>query len=77
MWNTSLGYNFYKDRLLAKVKVYDVLNQNVGVRRTITPTAITDAENLVLQQYVMFSLTYKLDKFGGKKDNEGGMFFID
>lgn len=77
LWNTSLGYNFYKDRLLAKVKVYDVLNQNVGVRRTITPTAITDVENLVLQQYVMFSLTYKLDKFGGKKDNEGGMFFID
>jgi hypothetical protein len=77
LWNTSLGYNFYKDRLLAKVKVYDVLNQNVGVRRTITPTAITDAENLVLQQYVMFSLTYKLDKFGGKKDNEGGMIFID
>ncbi|WP_026710543.1 outer membrane beta-barrel protein [Flavobacterium filum] len=77
LWNTSLGYNFYKDRLLAKVKVYDVLNQNVGVRRTITPTAITDTENIVLQQYVMFSLTYKLDKFGGKKDNEGGMFFID
>lgn len=77
LWNTSLGYNFYKDRLLAKVKVYDVLNQNVGVRRTITPTAITDAENIVLQQYVMFSLTYKLDKFGGKKDNEGGMFILD
>lgn len=77
LWNTSLGYNFYKDRLLAKVKVYDVLNQNVGVRRTITPTAITDTENIVLQQYVMFSLTYKLDKFGGKKDNEGGMIFID
>jgi hypothetical protein len=77
LWNTSLGYNFYKDRLLAKVKVYDVLNQNVGVRRTITPTAITDAENIVLQQYVMFSLTYKLDKFGGKKENEGGMFFLD
>ncbi|MEZ4839811.1 outer membrane beta-barrel protein [Flavobacterium sp.] len=77
LWNTSLGYNFYKDRLLAKVKVYDVLNQNVGVRRTITPTAITDTENIVLQQYVMFSLTYKLDKFGGKKEKEGGMFFLD
>lgn len=77
LWNTSLGYNFYKDRLLAKVKVYDVLNQNVGVRRTITPTAITDSENIVLQQYVMFSLTYKLDKFGGKKEKEGGVFFMD
>jgi len=77
LWNTSLGYNFYKDRLLAKVKVYDVLNQNVGVRRTITPTAITDVENTVLQQYIMFSLTYILDKFGGKKEAEGGIFIID
>jgi hypothetical protein len=77
LWNMSLGYNFYKDRLLAKVKVYDVLNQNVGVRRTITPTAITDTENIVLQQYVMFSLTYKLDKFGGKKEENGGIFIID
>jgi hypothetical protein len=77
LWNMSLGYNFYKDRLLAKVKVYDVLNQNVGVRRTITPTAITDTENIVLQQYVMFSLTYKLDKFGGKKEGEEGIFIID
>ena len=77
LWNMSLGYNFYKDRLLAKVKVYDVLNQNVGVRRTITPTAITDTENIVLQQYVMFSLTYKLDKFGGKKEDNGGIFIID
>jgi len=76
LWNTSLGYNFYKDKLLAKVKIYDVLNQNVGVRRTITPTAITDVENTVLQQYMMFSLTYSLDKFGGKKEG-GGMIILD
>ena len=77
LWNTSLGYNFYNKKLLAKVKVYDVLNQNVGVRRTITPTAITDVENTVLQQYMMFSLTYSLDKFGGKKDAGGGMIILD
>ncbi|NHN28017.1 outer membrane beta-barrel protein [Flavobacterium jejuense] len=69
LWNVSLGYNFFKDQLLAKVKVYDLLNQNVNATRTITPTAITDEENTVLQQYVMFSLTYKLEKFGKKKDN--------
>ena len=67
MWNVSLGYNFFNEQLLAKVKVYDLLNQNVNATRTITPTAITDEENTVLQQYVMFSLTYKLEKFGGKK----------
>jgi hypothetical protein len=60
--------------LLAKVKVYDVLNQNVNATRNISPTAITDSENTVLQQYVMFSLTYKLEKFGGKKE-ESSMFW--
>lgn len=67
LWNLSLGYNFYHDKLLAKVKIYDVLNQNVSAVRTITPTAITDAENTVLQQYAIFSLTYKLGNFGAKK----------
>ncbi|WP_339889570.1 outer membrane beta-barrel protein [uncultured Flavobacterium sp.] len=75
LWNVSLGYNFFKDQLLAKVKVYDLLNQNVNATRSISPTSITDSENTVLQQYVMFSLTYKLEKFGGKKKNDNGIFF--
>lgn len=74
LWNVSLGYNFFKDQLLAKVKVYDVLNQNLNNTRTITPTAIIDAENIVLQRYVMFSLTYKMEKFAGKKKNDNMMF---
>ncbi|CAM4074165.1 MULTISPECIES: outer membrane beta-barrel protein [Flavobacterium] len=76
LWNVSLGYNFFNEQLLAKVKVYDLLNQNVNATRTITPTAITDTENTVLQQYVMFSLTYKLEKFGGKKKKRN-MFFVN
>ena len=74
LWNVSLGYNFFKDQLLAKVKVYDLLNQNLNNTRTITPTAIIDAENTVLQRYVMFSLTYKIEKFAGKKKNNNVMF---
>src|SRR5690606_14915848 len=27
LWNVSLGYNFLNEKLLAKVKVYDLLNQ--------------------------------------------------
>lgn len=69
LWNMSLGYNFFGDKLLAKVKVYDLLNQNVNATRTITPTAIQDVENTVLRRYAMFSLTYKIEKFGGKKKN--------
>ena len=69
LWNMSLGYNFFNDKLLAKVKVYDLLDQNVNATRTVTPTAIQDIENTVLKRYAMFSLTYKIEKFGGKKKN--------
>ncbi|HEU0137019.1 MAG TPA: outer membrane beta-barrel protein [Flavobacterium sp.] len=65
LWNVSLGYNFLNDKLLAKVKVYDVLNQNQNATRTISATSIVDEENIVLQRYAMFSLTYKIEKFGG------------
>ncbi|WP_116789422.1 TonB-dependent receptor [Flavobacterium psychrotrophum] len=68
LWNTSLGYNFWKDQLLFKVKVYDVLNQNLGTSRSINATTISDQENIVLKRYVMFSLSLKLNKFGAKKE---------
>ena len=74
LWNVSLGYNFFKDQFLAKVKVYDLLNQNLSATRSITPIAIVDSENTVLKRYVMFSLTYKLEKFAGKKKNDNMMF---
>lgn len=66
-WNTSLGYSFFNKQLTAKVKVYDVLNQNQSVRRTITNTYFEDREDLILKRYIMFSLTMKLNKFAGKK----------
>ncbi len=66
LWNISLGYNFLNDKLLAKVKVYDVLDRNQNTTRTITATSVRDEENDVLKRYVMFSLAFKLDKFAGK-----------
>ncbi len=77
LWNTSLSYAFFDKKFMAKVKVYDVLNQNISSTRTIDPTMIIDSENTVLKRYVMFSLTYKIDQFGGKqtkseRPNRGG-----
>lgn len=65
LWNTSLSYSFLEKRLMAKVKVYDVLDQNQSNGRNISATSIRDEENIVLQRYAMFSLTYKMDQFGG------------
>ena len=63
-----MAYNFWKDQLTFKVKVYDVLNQNTGDKRTVTDTYISDVQNDVLKRYLMFSLGFKLDKFGGGKE---------
>ena len=67
LWNTSLSYSFYNKNMIAKVKVYDVLNQNQSFSRTISPTTIRDEENTILRRYAMVSLTYKLQDFSAMK----------
>lgn len=77
LWNTSLAYSFFGKKMTAKVKVYDMLNQNQSATRTITPTNLVDEENTVLKRYLMFSLTYKIEKFAAKEKpshNAGIMF---
>ncbi|NML72336.1 outer membrane beta-barrel protein [Chryseobacterium sp. RP-3-3] len=66
-WNTSLGYSFFNKQFTAKMKIYDVLNQNQSVRRTISNSYIEDREDLILKRYIMFSLSMKLNRFAGKK----------
>ncbi len=66
-WNTSLSYGFMDKNLIAKIKVYDVLNQNQSYSRTISATTIRDEENTILKRYAMFSLTYKIQDFAGMK----------
>jgi hypothetical protein len=72
LWNISLGYKFLKDKATLKVKVYDLLNENVSTQRIVGDDFIQDNQNLILRRYGMLSLTYKISKFGGKDPNEGG-----
>ncbi|MFC5682745.1 outer membrane beta-barrel protein [Flavobacterium sp. MAHUQ-51] len=65
LWNMSLGYTFLDKMLTARLKIYDVLNQNQGYTRTITDTSMRDEENNVLKRYAMFSLIYKVKNFAG------------
>ncbi|MEP6931340.1 MAG: outer membrane beta-barrel protein, partial [Flavobacterium sp.] len=67
LWNTSLSYGFFDKKVYAKVKVYDILNQNQSAVRTISATSIRDEENTVLKRYVMFSLSYKIGNFVSKE----------
>ncbi|MDP2384885.1 MAG: TonB-dependent receptor [Bacteroidota bacterium] len=64
LWNASAGYKFLKNRSLeAKVSIYDILNQNRSVSRTITETYTEDNRTQTLNRYLMLTLTYTFKKF--------------
>ncbi len=66
VWNAGIGYRFLKNkRLEAKLWMFDILGQNTSISRSFTATYTEDREELVLSQYLMFSLTYRLSDFKG------------
>lgn len=71
LWNMSLGYKFLADNATLKIKVYDLLNENVSTRRFIGEDYVQDTQELILEQYFMLSFTYKISRFGGKDPNKG------
>ncbi|MBE7641726.1 outer membrane beta-barrel protein [Salegentibacter sp. BLCTC] len=69
LWNASLGYEIFGEDGVLKVKVFDLLDQNIATRRFTGDDFIQDTQQLVLEQYFMLSFTYKISKFGGKDPN--------
>lgn len=65
LWGAFLGYKFMKKTMEARLSVYDLLNQNTSITRTVTETYIENTNTQVLKQYFMFQLTYNIRKFKG------------
>lgn len=66
LWNGYVGYKFLKDKSLeAKISVFDILNQNRSISRSITGTYTEDSYTNVLKRYVMATLTYTFKNFKG------------
>ncbi|SHG17137.1 Carboxypeptidase regulatory-like domain-containing protein [Salegentibacter echinorum] len=70
LWNASLGYELFGENGILKIKVFDLLDQNIATQRFTGDDFIQDTQELVLEQYFMLSFTYKLSKFGGKDPNK-------
>jgi hypothetical protein len=71
LWNAYLAYKLLKDHALeARVSVFDLLNQNKSISRTVTETYTENSTTSVLTQYFMFTLTYTLRKFKGAMPQE-------
>jgi len=65
MWNASFSKQFLKfNRGEIKLSVYDLLNQNQGIRRNTNANYIEDISNRVLRRFFLLSFTYSLNKMG-------------
>ncbi|WP_018343787.1 outer membrane beta-barrel protein [Cytophaga aurantiaca] len=64
LWNASIGYKLLKDQALeVRVSVFDLLNQNRSISRTVTESYIQDTYTTVLTRYFMFTVTYNIKHF--------------
>ncbi len=64
LWNAGMGIKLFADRSAdLKFEVFDILNQNKSVNRTVTETYIEDKNSLVIKQYFLVSFTYTIKLF--------------
>ena len=79
LWNASVSVDLFKKKQGSlQFSVYDLLNQNISVKRNITDTYIEDTQTIILHRYFMLKFIYNLSKFGEKKkkENMGPFFFF-
>jgi len=68
LWNASVSkLLFKKQNGELKFSIYDLLNQNVAVTRTVTNNSIQDVQSNVLQRYFSITFTYNLRKFNNNQ----------
>jgi len=64
LWNAYIGYKFLKNKSLeAKISMFDILNQNRSISRTVTGAYTEDNYTSVLRRYGMLTVTYTLKNF--------------
>lgn len=77
-WNAAVNVLFLKqDKGQLKLSVYDLLNQNISVTRTVRENYIQDSESIILRRYFLLTFTYNIRNFGAKVGgrNNGFMLF--
>ena len=67
IWSGSISRFFLAgNRGRAKLSVFDLLNQNIGINRTAQLNFIQEERISSLGRYFMLSISYKLTKIGGR-----------
>ena len=64
LWNIEAGYRFLKNNKgELKLSIFDLLNQNNTITRTISDITVTDVYTNVLTRYALVSFTYIIGNF--------------
>ncbi|MFY8020413.1 MAG: outer membrane beta-barrel protein, partial [Bacteroidia bacterium] len=64
LWNAAIAYKFLNKKVgEIRLSVFDLLNQNNSINRSVTETYIEDTRTRVLNRYFMFTFTYNIRQF--------------
>lgn len=77
IWNAQLSKSFLKNKAaMVRVKIYDILQQQSNLRRSVSNTMISDTEYNTLGSYFMVHFVYRFNTFGkgggGDGERRGG-----
>lgn len=76
-WNASISKQLLPfNRGELKLRVYDLLNQNLGISRNATQNYVEDMRQMNLRRFFLLSFTYNLSKTGGAQQGGGAMRVI-
>ncbi|MBK9254771.1 MAG: TonB-dependent receptor [Saprospiraceae bacterium] len=76
LWQASVSKRFMNDKLTARVRVFDILNQNKGVSRSAVDNLITESISNSIGRYFMFSVQYNLTALGPAQPQQPQMRFM-
>jgi hypothetical protein len=66
IWNMGITKKLFKNQFVCAFRVQDILQQFVSYNRTTGVNYIEESSTAILGRYYMFSITYQLNKFGGR-----------